>query len=332
MRMSKGDPTAPTDLSPKGAGEYAERIKRAKEGHVPVGGAPMPKMPRLDEDPPGAPRDRNLGVQQAHEQQAAAQGGMGSAMTPEEYQRAVASGQAMPGVGGAYYRNQPAGMKVPPAEGDTPPRPMKLEGEGENPANPPRPEGGLSKETLGQLEGMAQAKKKEEGKEEEQKEEDDDFDFSELGRVTQDILSNKKRREAIEAKITDELNYEDLIIQQELRQEVPILPKFRPMFRTPCGEEDLFIKRLISGQEGSERYIVDKFACMGLTCGLYALNGKPFPSHLDKDGEPDEELFLAKMKAILKYPLVIVADMSANFTWFTERVQTLLSVDKVRDF
>jgi len=335
--MSKGDPNNPTDLSPAGAREYADRIAMAKSGDVPVGGVPMPSIPRLDQPPTGAPRDRGLGVQQAHSQQAGAQqqarSGAETMMSPEQYAQGVQQGQVIPGVGGAYMANQPRGVQSPSSQPAPPP--MEITGQGDQPANPPRSAGaGLRPETLEQLEQVAEANAKEEETPEVDKtseDTDDGYDYNELGRVTKDILSNKERRLAIEAHIKDELNYEDLIINRELRQEVPILPKFRPLFRTPSGEEDLFVKREISTEDGSSQYIMDKYASMGLCCGLYALNGKPLPSHL-KDGVPDKELFDVKYKIILKYPMVIVADMSANFTWFTERVQSLLAIDKVQDF
>ena len=335
--MSKGDPNNPVDLSPTGTKEYLERIAAAKTGDLPVGGVKLPNIPRLDQPPPGAPRDRGLGVQQSHAQQVGAQRpDVAKAMTPQQYQQGVKDGSVMPGIGGAYHANQPGRVQIPP-EGpqEGAPPPMEITGQGDQPANPPRAAGaGLNPETIRQLEAVAEANANEakEVIKEVEKEVKDDYDYGELGRVTKDILANKERREAIEAHIEDELNYEDLIINRELRQEVPILPKFRPTYRTPTGEEDLFVKREISSEDGSSQYIMDKFASMGLCCGLYSLNGKPFPSHLDKDGVPDKELFAEKYKIILKYPMVLVADMSANFLWFTERVQGLLALDKVKDF
>jgi hypothetical protein len=209
---------------------------------------------------------------------------------------------------------------------------MEMRGVGEEPVNPPREGGGLRPETMEQLEKVAEANAEGEEKPDKESEDDDDFDYSQLGLATKDIIANKARREAIEAKIKEEMNFEDLIVHQEIRQEVPILPKFSPTFRTPSGNEDLFVKRLISDEEGSDRYVMDKYAAMGVCCGLYAINGKPLPSHLDKDGIPDKDLFDKKMQVIMRYPLVLLADLSANFTWFTERVQQLLAVDKVQDF
>lgn len=268
----------------------------------------MPSMPRLDQPPAG---DRHTGVQQA------AMASAHQPMSPDQYQQAVESGQATPGVGAAYPANQP--------------NQQTASGEDGAPLNPPRPEGGLRPETKQQLEEMAEASAKEEEEKRRKEEEDEEF-FASLGEATNDILNNKERRLAIEEKITDELSFDDLMDHQELRQKVPIRKGFVPEYRTCSADEDLEIKRLISDERGSERYILDKFTLMGLCCGLFSINNKPLPSHLDKDGTFNESMFKAKMSALLRYPLVIVADLSANYVWFQRRVQKLLSVDEVRSF
>lgn len=345
--MSNEDGKDVVDLSDPKAREYKDRIAAAKKGSTPVGGAPMPNIPRLDQPPPGAPRDRGLGVQQAHQQQASAQAPRGphGVLTPEQYQQAVASGQIIPGVGGGYMANQPKGAQVPPGQ-EAKPKMEVSAPEGEM-ANPIRPEGGLRQETVEQLNALAQANSSEaeaalsEKDEAEKLHEElgpkpgesdyEDYDYSQLGQISRNLLSNGKRKEAIEARCAD-MDFEDLILNQELRQEVKIKKGFVPTFRTPSGEEDLFVKRYIGDEEGSTQYIMDKYAVYGLCCGLYALNGQPLPDHRGKDGKVDEKQFEKKLEYILKYPIVLVADLSVNFTWFTLRVQQLLSLDKVKDF
>ena len=298
----------------------------------------MPTIPRLDQAPPGT-GDRSQGVQQAGAQNSQAQeaqrrANMADAMTPEQHAAAVAAGQIIPGVGSGYIRNQPVGVQVQPAQAPGPE--MERSGPEGGMANPIRPEGGLSKETLEGLAAVEEANSKDsEEKEEDKKpaeDEYDEFDFEEFGRASRDMLNNKERRIAIEAKIQDELDFEGLIINQELRQKVPIRKGFEPQYRTPGGHEDLFVKRLIGNVEGSERYILDYYAIMGLCCSLYSLNGRPLPSHLDKDNNPDEKLFDEKMKFLLRYPIVIITDLSVNFSWFTGRVQKLLGLEQVKDF
>lgn len=341
--MSNEEDKGVVDLTDPKTRAYQERIAAAKQGSTPVGGAAMPNIPRLDQPPPGAPRDRGLGVQQSHGQQAAAQQrGPYAAMTPEQYQQATASGQAIAGVGGAYMANQPRGAQAAPPQGQPKP-PMEVRGAEGEAANPVRPEGGLRPETVDQLNAIAQANTQDELKDEAQALHEahgepqpgdpdfEDYDFGAVGQAARNLLSNKERREVIEARC-DEMDFEDLILNQELRQEVKIKRGFVPVFRTPSGEEDLFVKRFIGDEEGSSQYIMDKYSVYGLCCGLYSLNGAPLPDHLGKDGKVDTKAFERKLEYILKYPIVLVADLSVNFTWFTFRVQKLLSLDKVKDF
>lgn len=331
--MSNDDDRGVLDLSDPKAREMQERIAAAKQGHTPVGGVPMPKMPRLDQPPPGAPRDRGMGVQQSHQQQATTQASH-SAMSAEQHSKAVASGQAIGGVGSAYVANQPKGFQAPSAEAAA--QQMEIKGDAANPANPARPEGGLRQETLDQINAVASAQDApavppEEGKEKEEKDPYDEFDYGALGSASRNLLTDKERRQVIESRCED-MDFEDLILNQELRQDVKIKKGFVPMFRTVSGAEDLYCKRLIGDEEGSDRYIMDKFAALSLVCGLYALNGTPLPDHLDGDGRVDDKLFQKKLDALLKYPIIIVADLSVNYTWFTFRVQKMLALDQVKDF
>lgn len=315
--MNTKDSKGQVDFSPPDASEYQKRIAAAKSGHTPVGGAEMPNMPRLDQSPQ---QNRHAGVQSGHK-----------TMNQNDYVQAVATGQAIPGVGGAYVANQPRGFKPGTAPG-TPP--MEMTSQDGQPVNPPRTEGGLRSETKEAIKAVAQANNPEVEKEKDEgiSKADEDY-LTKLAEATDDILRNKERRKYIESRIEDELNFEDLLFQQELRQRVPIRKNYAPTFRTPSAEEDLFIKRLIAKDENSsQQYIMDRFATMGLVLGLFDINGKPFPNHLNDKKVPQEDLFLVKYDQIVKYPLIILADLSANFVWFQDRVRGLMSLDQIKGF
>jgi len=321
--MSNKDNKGQVDFSPPDASDYARRIAEAKKSHTPVGGAEMPAMPRLDQPPS---QNRHAGVQPSR--------GAPKAMNPADYSTAVATGHAIPGVGGAYAVNQPRGFTPPPNQPAGGP-PMEMTSQDGQPVNPPRTEGGLRAETQEALKAVAQANDpsaKTPNGETELAKEDADY-LTKLSNATDDILRNKERRDYIESRIEDELNFEDLLYQQELRQRVPIRKNFVPTFRTPSAAEDLFIKRLIAKDEAtSTQYIMDRFATMGLVAGLFAINGKPLPDHLDDKKNPDEKRFQEKYDLVTKYPLVILADLSANFVWFEERVRKLMSLEVIRNF
>jgi len=299
--------------------EYLERIRQAQAGAPPLGGAPMPQMPRFDMPP----EDRHQGVQRP---MMPASG----IIPPEQRAELERQGALIPGVGSAYVANQPAMQRQAPQASQG-----KTEWQ-----NPPRPEGaGLRPETAKQLEEVAKANaegKKADKEAADLKEEmdklDEEFDYDEFGNKIHTLTQNKQRREAIEARCAP-MDFAQLITIQEVRQDVPIIPgKFVPTFRSAQGHEELYIKKKMSGERGSEAYLRDKFALLALALGLYALNGRELPSHLDKDGEVDDELFSKKLKILLRFPFDLLADMSTNLGWFGKRVQKLLVVDNIKGF
>lgn len=310
------------DLSPKNS-EYAAKIQQARSMQHPVGGAPMPEnMPNFAAAQQQG--DRYTGVQNTQHRAR----GMATLLTPEQRQHLEASGQARSGVGSAFVVNQPAAQQI-----------MQPQQAGYQ--NPPRPEGaGLSAQTAAELEAVARANAPEEEKkaaeakqqEKEIEELDDVFDFDELGNKVKDILANKERRELIESRC-EPLDMMDLLVNREIRQVVPIIPnKYFPTFRTMSGEEDLEVKRLLSVDQGSSTYLLARYSLMNLTCGLYSINGQPLQDHRGKDGAFDKEAFLAKYKSVLRYPIQILADLSANYVWFDKRVKALLSFDAIKNF
>ncbi len=313
--MNKDDKRGEVDFTPRSTTDYQRRIEAAKSSsHTPIGGVEMPVVPPLDSVPS---KDRHSGVQK--------RSSPGKPVSPDDLNRAIAAGQAIPGVGAAYPANQPRGFSVPQAPSGPP---MAITSQDGNPVNPPRQERSLRPETVEQVQAVAEANKKEDTA---LSKEDESF-FTALSNQTNDILRNKERKAHIEARIEDELNFEDLLYQQELRQKVPIRKDFVPHYRTPSGSEDLFVKRLIGKEEGSPQYIMDKFSLMSLCCGLFAINNKPLPDHLDENKNPKEDLFEKKMAVLMKYPLILLADISANFLWFEERVQKLLSLEQIKNF
>lgn len=321
--------------------EYMQRINAAKAAKVPVGGAPMPKMPRFDQPLP----DRNQPVQAAINP--ADPRGIMSKEQMEELQR---QGQFIPGAGSAYGFNQPAFQQ---GKADDPSQKAGVQQapKGQEFANPPRPAGaGLRPETLEQIEAVSQANTSEEHskkadpleKSKEEKEADkatedldefeEQFDTDEYGNKVRNMLINKDRRDAIEKRCTS-MNIEDLLTQQEIRQTVPIIPgKLEVTFRSMTGQEDLYVKRRLFGMKTSAQAVLDTLTVMNLTCSMYSVNRRPLPSHLDKDGDIQDELFDAKMKAILKMPIQMLADLSVNYSWFDRRVKKLFITDEIKGF
>lgn len=297
--------------------EMVSAVAAAKAKKVPVGGIPMPSMPRLDQPPPSS----TAGVQSVRAAQ--------RVLTPEEQSRLVEKGQFVAGVGSAYAANQPMAGQLPTdTEGNEQPIDPRLQ---------PRPPGsGLRAETVQQLQAVSAANSSDDEVlkkvNAEIDELDDVYEDNEFGQRVRSLLANKKRAELIEGRCQP-LVFEELLLQGSVQQRVPIIPgKFEPTFRSLTGEENEEILRMMNSFRGPDQYILDVISLLNLTAGLYALNGKPLIAHLDNNGDFHEEMFRSKYKVVRKMALPILADLSVNFRWFSRRVQKLTVVDGIKGF
>lgn len=297
--------------------ELIRAIASAKAAKVPVGGATMPTIPRLDQLPPN--------------QQVVAQTTRAAQriLSPAEQQRLSEQGKFIPGIGSAYAANQPMSGQLPTdSEGNE---------KSIDPRLTPRPPGsGLRQDTLQQLEAVAAANSSTDTElnkiGEEIEEEEEFFEENEFGERVKSLLSNKKRRDIIEARCPS-ISFEDLLMNGSVTQRVPIIPgKFEPVFRSLYGEENEEILRLMGSIRGPNQYILDVLALFNLTAGLYGIGNKILPNHIDSKGDFNEEMFRAKHKVIRKMALPILTDLSVNFRWFTKRVQKLTVVDEIKGF
>jgi hypothetical protein len=147
-------------------------------------------------------------------------------------------------------------------------------------------------------------------------------------------LASPKRRKQIESRCKD-MSFEDLIINKESRQVVPIIPeKLVIEYRTHEAHEDFFIKEKIADatDKGKSRsYVLDLFALYNLALDVVSINGKPIASHLDADGKVVPDAFEKKLKHFERYPTVLLNDLSINLNWFQERVQKLLTPDNIKN-
>ena len=207
----------------------------------------------------------------------------------------------------------------------------------------PRPPGSplLSPQTADQIAKLGEAQKKQEAdleasvKEETTKEDSKDFfdlmDFNRLNEAER-ILNSKARRKEIESRLTP-MKLEDLILTDEVTQVVSIVPeKFWVKFRSATPAESLFVKRLMSDEKTtSDQYLMEKFSIYQLTCSLVSINGNDLPSHMSEKGEPSEDLFMKKLKMVLKKSVYVISDLGINFYWFDLRVRRLLNPDDLKN-
>ena len=167
-------------------------------------------------------------------------------------------------------------------------------------------------------------------KEEEKKDEDlfEMFDFAGRNEAER-VLNNKKRRQEIEARC-EPMKLEDLIMHDEVRQLVPIVPKkFEVWFRSIKPDENLYIKQYLTKHDSgqSDQYLIEKFGILQLVCSLISINGKTFPEIRDPKDEIDDAGFDTKLKMLLKKSGYVIADLGINYAWFDIRVRKLLNPD-----
>ncbi len=293
-----------------------DAIAAAKSKKVPIGVTPMPAvMPRLDQPPPNP----QAGVQSVRAAQ--------RILTPEEQQKLIEQGKFISGAGSAYAINQP-------------PVPTDTEGQQQtvDPRTAPRPPGsGLREDTVKGLQAISAANATEDDEElvkinKDIEDKDDVYEENEFGEYVRSLLRNKKRAAAIESRCAP-MAFEELLMEGSVKQKVPIIPgKFEPVFRSLLGEENEEILRLMGSVRGPEQYILDVMSLYNLTAGIHSINNRVLPTHIDNNGDFNEEMFRAKYKMVRKMALPILADMSVNFRWFIARVQKLTVVDDIKSF
>jgi hypothetical protein len=153
----------------------------------------------------------------------------------------------------------------------------------------------------------------------------EEFNFERLTEAEK-ILNNKQRRDEIGARCS-QMKFEDMLLFDEVKQTVPIRKdgKFTVVFRSLRPEESLFLKEYLSKKAPpNEAYAIEKLALMQLACSLVKINDQEWPSHLDKNGDPKEDLFEAKLRKLSKKSGYVVADLSINYGWFDLRCRRLM--------
>lgn len=170
-------------------------------------------------------------------------------------------------------------------------------------------------------------------KEEPKKEEVDLYDLFDFeGRnEAEKILNNKKRRKDIEGRCVP-MAFEDLLLKDEVRQSVPILPgKFEVVFRSLLPSESLFVKQYIAKeQDRTDGYLAEKYSLCQLCMAVVSINGKSFGApHINDDGTVNPDLFELRLKSIVRKSAYIVADLGVNYAWFDIRVRKLISPDEM---
>lgn len=164
----------------------------------------------------------------------------------------------------------------------------------------------------------------------------DEFDLDQLHEMmVRTLLNNDEQRKIVEERC-DPMDLADLVIAGKVTQVVPIVPvKYEPEFESIGGDVDLALKRLIVEEAQAlkvdNRYLLDKYALMGLACSLRALNKKPFPDYRDAQGNFNQDLFDVKFNKVTKLPLPLLASLGVHYFWFDIRVRKLLVAERIKN-
>lgn len=156
--------------------------------------------------------------------------------------------------------------------------------------------------------------------------------------MAEEMLNTEEQRKLIEERLQP-LSIGDLVMQGYVQQIIPIVPgSFEPELRSLSSEEDLACKRLIVGEAKgldvqADRYLLDKYAIMGMTCALVKVHRTlpPLPSHLGEDGNFRDELFWVKFNKVCKLPLPMISSLGVHYFWFDVRVRKLFRVERLKN-
>jgi len=317
------------------AASYNERVqtKRAqvdgmKNKGLPLGGAP-PLDPAKMKKIAGS-----MGPRPSFEDEAPA----ATAQQPEEQE--PRGPPPVPGVGSAYSVNQAM------AQGQVS-KPVSMREAKEMATEDRGTRKPLSQESIDALEAAQEAQIEEGEATDHPLEEGDEAELSaadaELERDVgnlfnygaiqeqQRTLMNPERREKIEKGLVP-LLIEDMIMKREIQQSVMIIPsKLSYLLRTFNQKEHLFCLQYVYDHPGSVVYNEEFLNTCKLVCALVSINGAHLPTHLDKDGEVDKDLFEKKMSHVAGFPTQLIADLSVQIIWFNERVTKLFSLDNLKN-
>lgn len=169
----------------------------------------------------------------------------------------------------------------------------------------------------------------------------DDFDLNSLHEMmTRDILNNEEQRRIIEGRLQP-LDLGTLIIDGYVRQRVPIIPPegdsrgFVPEYESLSADVDLALKRLIVGESKTlkvdDRYLLDKYSLMGVAASLFSINGNPFPTFRDENGNFNDELFWKRFNKVVRMPIPMLASIGVNYFWFDIRVRKLFVAKNIKN-
>jgi hypothetical protein len=160
------------------------------------------------------------------------------------------------------------------------------------------------------------------------------FDFDAIIGARNSLMS-KERKKTIEARLPS-MDIADLISKKEILQIIPVIPnKLHVSLRTYSQREMLFCMRYCYDFPGSPMYQEELLNTCKLVCSLVAINGSFLPDHRTNIGKREEEvdrkMFENKLFHVSSFPVHLLADLSVQAMWFSDRVNNLFSLDNLKN-
>ena len=145
-----------------------------------------------------------------------------------------------------------------------------------------------------------------------------------------DPMVDKARRSRIESALKP-LDFESMVFQGYVEQEIPIQKSLSITFRTLTTQQGLWIEYYIAKQpDMSTQNLRHTFSLLQVSIALEKVNGRPMTPSVDKLVRQDqrEEFIKAleqRMERLCQMPSILTDDFIIQYIWFTGRVRKLLA-------
>lgn len=155
-----------------------------------------------------------------------------------------------------------------------------------------------------------------------------DFDWAAFQEETSNYFNNPNLKKAILSRAND-LNIDDVTSFESVVQTYTIIPnRLIVELRSLTGTEDMAIKDIVSGLEGSYRFVIDMNAFYNLAAAVKSVNNTELvPVHTSQDSgilSVDQDALKKRTKILMSLPMAILGLISVTYLWFDETVREKL--------
>lgn len=143
----------------------------------------------------------------------------------------------------------------------------------------------------------------------------------------EDLTEDERLKRAIESRITDQIDIGQYLMNGEVTQTVPIIPKKLVVtFRTVSDLEESYVDAEIA-KEGdmTTRAFLRKSNEWALAFHIHQVNGVKWPPTQDGDGTISDRGIQRRLAHVRKLSSPVFTLITKNLAWYLERVQDSLN-------